>query len=150
MIESISAEMMWLIVGMLFFIFEMFIPGFIIGFFGLGALVSSLTTLLGVTKSLPSQILVFAVISTMTLFLFHKVIKGRMGVKDKEVTYLNIEIGKIVPVTELIEPGETGGKVRYQGAEWSAESGDILAPGDSARVIGCNNLTLIVEGQKNA
>lgn len=145
MIESISAETIWLIVGILFFVLEMFIPGFIIGFFGLGALVSSLTTLLGITKSLSSQILVFALISTISLFIFHRFIKGRIGIRDKEVTYLNIEIGKIVPVTEFIDPDHGGGKVRYQGAEWSAESRDKLAPGDSAKVVGCNNLTLIVE-----
>ena len=45
----------------------------------------------------------------------------------------------------MIEPGEVGGKVRYQGALWSAQADERIPPGESVRIKGCDNLTLIVE-----
>ncbi len=146
MFETISPITIWLIVGILFIVFEMFIPGLIIGFFGLGAILTCLTTWLKITESFPSQMLVFLSTSLAFLFLFHRVLKKlKKPVQKGETTDFNIQIGKIVPVTEFINPDEGGGKVRYQGALWSASSTDKIAPGETAKVIGCENLTLIVE-----
>ena len=57
----------------------------------------------------------------------------------------NVEIGKIVPVIEYIQPGEVGGKVRYQGSNWKAAASEPIAPGESVKIVGCDNITLIVE-----
>ena len=90
--------------------------------------------------------LVFLVTSLGFLLLFHKVWKRiRKPVIKGETTDFNIQIGKIVPVLEFIDPEEGGGKVRYQGAIWSATSNEKIAPGESVRVTGCENLTLLVE-----
>lgn len=146
MIESISPITLWLVIGIIFIIVEMFLPGFIIGFFGLGAIVTCLVTWIGVTKGFTSQMLVFFATSVVSLVLFHKVWKKIKKPIDKgETTNFNIEIGKIVPVTEFIDPLEAGGKVKYQGAIWSATSNTTIPPGESVKVVGCNNLTLIVE-----
>lgn len=142
---EITPTAIWLIVGLIFIIVEMFLPGFIIGFFGIGAVITCLTTFLGLTKGFTSQMILFSLSSIVLLILFHKVWKKRLKPDRKETTNFNIEIGKIVPVTEFIDPKEGGGKVKYQGALWSATSSDPIPPGDSARVVGCNNLTLIVE-----
>ena len=92
-------------------------PGLVIFFFGLGALVTALTTSLSITVSLNSQLVVFIITSTLALLLFRKLIKkkfmGRSEMPDSD--NYNIEIGKIVSVIELIEPSEVGGKVRYLG-----------------------------------
>lgn len=146
MIESISPITLWLVVGIIFIIVEMFLPGFIIGFFGLGAIVTCLLTWIGVTKEFTGQMLVFFVTSVLSLFLFHKVWRRfKKPIEKEETTNFNIEIGKIVSVTEFIDPAEAGGKVKYQGAIWNATSDTTIPPGESVRVIGCNNLTLIVE-----
>ncbi len=146
MFESISPVTIWLIVGILFAVFEMIIPGLIIGFFGLGALITCFTTWIGLTSGFTSQMLVFLITSLGCLILFHKVLRKFLKPKKSgETTNFNIQIGKIVPVTEFIDPDEGGGKVRYQGAIWSATSTEKIAPGESVKVIGCENLTLIVE-----
>ena len=146
MFESISPVTIWLIVGILLALAEMIIPGLIIGFFSLGAIVTTLMTLVGLTKGFPSQMILFLVTSLVFLILFHKVWKKRIKPKaDREVTNFNIQLGKIVPVIEFIDPQEGVGKVRYQGALWNASAKHKIAPGDSARVIGCENLTLLVE-----
>lgn len=145
MINSISPITLWLIVGIIFIVVELFLPGFIIGFFGLGAIVTCLTTVTGLTKGFTLQMIVFISISIISLILFHKVFKRKNCTDEKVTTDFNIQIGKIVTVIEFIDPDEGCGKVRYQGAIWNASSKDKIAPGESARVIGCDNLTLIVE-----
>ncbi len=146
MVEAISPATLWLIIGIVFMIMEMFLPGFVIGFFGIGAVITCLTSLIGLTPNFTSQMITFSVLSVLLLILFHKVIKKKIIKKDSDdTTNFNIQIGKIVPVTEFIDPEEGLGKVRYQGALWSARSEDKIAPGENARVVGCDNLTLIVE-----
>ncbi|MGL1891588.1 MAG: NfeD family protein [Spirochaetaceae bacterium] len=148
MIESISPVTLWLIVGIVFIILEMFLPGFIIGFFGIGAIITCLTTLIGITPNFTSQMITFFIVSVVLLLLFQKVLKRKLfGIKE-ETTNFNIQIGKIVPVTEFIDPTEGTGKVKYQGAIWSASSEDKIAPGEKARLVGCDNLTLIVKKGK--
>lgn len=144
----LNMQIIWGISGVVLLILEIFIPGIYISFFGIGALITSLTTLLHLTKSLEMQITVFVISSVLMLAVFHLYIK-KLFLKEnavkKNITYINLELGKIVPVIELIEPGEMGGKVKYQGTVWQARSADKIAPGETAKIIGCDNLTLIVE-----
>ncbi|MBN2546682.1 MAG: NfeD family protein [Spirochaetes bacterium] len=146
--EIINLEVIWLILGVVLLISEIFIPGLVISFFSAGALITALLTWLGITKSLQMQLLVFSVSSVVMLTVFHLFIKKYLikENKNKKNTFnINLELGKIVPVVELIEPDGVSGKVRYQGTIWSARSNEKTAPGETVRIIGCDNLTLIVE-----
>lgn len=146
MLESISPVTIWLIVGIVLALAEMIIPGLIIGFFSLGAIVTTLTTVAGLTRRFPSQMIVFLCTSIVFLVLFHKVWKIKIKSKNESnTTDFSIQLGKIIPVIEFIEPENGSGKVRYQGALWNATSNENIAPGESVRVTGCNNLTLTVE-----
>ena len=146
MLESISPVTIWLIVGIALALAEMIIPGLIIGFFSLGAIVTTLTTLVGLTGGFPSQMIVFLCTSIVFLVLFHKIWKKKIKPQNEsDTTNFNIQLGKIVPVVEFIDPEAGGGKVRYQGALWNATSSEKIAPGESVRVSGCENLTLTVE-----
>ncbi len=149
--EMFNMEIIWLVFGVVLMISEIFIPGIMISFFGLGALITALLTWLNITKSLQIQLLVFSVSSVVMLLFFHLYLKNLLikDIKNKKETFnLNLELGKIVPVIELIQPDEIGGKVRYQGTNWLARSADTIAPGETAKLIGCDNLTLIVEKVK--
>lgn len=145
---GISSELVWLFVGIVMLASEIFIPGIIIGFFGLGALLTALFTLIGLTDSFLLQAICFLVTSILSLLLlrrlFVKTFAGKTGNED-DVIKLNLDIGRIVPVIELIDPNEVGGKVKYHGVVWSAKAKTRIAPGDNARIIGCDNLVLIVE-----
>jgi inner membrane protein len=146
-IETVSPEIIWAIFGVILFVLEFLIPGVVISFFGLGALITALTTYLNITSTLDLQLIVFIFSSILILVLFRKYLKkilyGSSAPLNDDI--YNIEIGKIVPVIELIEPNEIGGKVRYLGAPWSAECSERVGPGESVRIIGFNNLTLIVQ-----
>ncbi|MBB6480107.1 NfeD family protein [Spirochaeta isovalerica] len=146
MLDSISPTTVWLIVGIALALAEMALPGLIIGFFSLGAIITTLTTWAGLTNSFAVQMIVFLATSIVFLTFFHSIWKKRIKPGTKgDTTDFNLQLGKIVPVTEFIDPGEGVGKVRYQGALWNARSETKIAPGESARIKGCDNLTLIVE-----
>ncbi|MCI0470492.1 MAG: NfeD family protein, partial [Candidatus Aminicenantes bacterium] len=122
-ILSMPAEIAWAIGGLILIFLELFIPGLVIAFFGVGALVTALTTWLGISPSLPLQLLVFIICSIVLLVLLRKYMKRIFYGETKagaEIPNFTVEIGKIVPVIEFIQPGEVGGKVRYQGSNWSA------------------------------
>jgi len=147
LVETVSPEIIWAIFGVVLFILEFLVPGVVISFFGLGALITALTTYLNITSSLNLQLIVFIFSSTLALVLFRKYLKKILYGNSTPLNddMYNIEIGKIVPVIEMIQPNEVGGKVRYQGTPWSAQSAESIGPGESVKIIGFNNLTLIVQ-----
>lgn len=150
-LSTIAPEVVWAILGIVFVFCEFFIPGLVIAFFGVGALITALTTWIGLSPNLPIQLLVFIVSSIALLGLLRKYLKRTFLGQSKgaaDLMNFNVEIGKIVPVIEFIQPGEVGGKVRYQGAPWSARALEPAAPGESVRITGCENLTLLVEKVK--
>lgn len=142
-------DMIWAITGIVLIFIEFFIPGLVIIFFGAGALVTALFTyVIGNPFSLPLQLLTFTITSILSLALLRKYMKkiftGKMESENGSENF-NIEIGRIVPVVEYIQHGEIGGKVKYQGTIWSAESEKSIPPGESVEIIGSKNLTLIVK-----
>jgi membrane protein implicated in regulation of membrane protease activity len=141
-------EIIWLIVGIIFVFSEFFIPGVVIAFFGIGGIITAGTTWVGLTPNLSSQLLVFTLSSLLLLFTLRRTLKpiflGKTRISTGNKNF-NIEIGKLVGVVELIEPNELGGKVRYQGAPWSAKATEQIVPGETVKIIGCTNLTLLVE-----
>jgi membrane protein implicated in regulation of membrane protease activity len=147
-LTSIPAEIVWAIVGIVLIFFEFFIPGLVIAFFGVGALFTAFTTWLGISPTLELQLLVFIISSVLLLILLRRIVKrtflGRAKGEDTERDF-NIDIGKIVPVIEFIQPGEVGGKVKYQGSNWPAKASEPIPPGESVKIIGRENITLIVE-----
>jgi len=145
---NFPGELSWLLAGIILIFIEFFIPGVIIVFFGAGAITVALTTWIHLTPTLPWQILVFSISSVLYLLFLRRYLKrifiGKERVEGEDVNYV-IEVGKIVSVSEYIQPGEIGGKVRYQGTFWAARSDAICTPGESVRIKGYDNLTLIVE-----
>jgi len=144
-----GSDLIWAISGVVLIFIEFFIPGLVIIFFGIGALVTALFSfLIGNSFTLPIQLFTFTIISILSLLLlrkyFKKVFKGTLE-SDDDGTNFNIEIGKVVPVIEFIHPGEVGGKVRYQGTIWNAQSANPIAPGESVKITGGKNITLFVE-----
>src|SRR5687767_15344795 len=53
----------WTVLGVILIVAEVFTPGFVLLWFGIGALAAALAGLIGIT-SLPLQFLIFALVST--------------------------------------------------------------------------------------
>jgi membrane protein implicated in regulation of membrane protease activity len=145
---NLSSEIIWTLLGIVLIFSEFFIPNLVISFFGGGALMTALTTWLNITPSLPLQLLIF-ICSSLFLLLFlrkylQRIFLGKLEDKNESKEF-NVEIGKVVPVVETVKPGETGGKVKYQGTIWQARSSHRIEAGENAIIRGAENITLIVE-----
>ena len=139
---------LWTLGGILLIFVELFYPHFVLAFFGGGALVTALTTALGLTPGLAAQLAVFIVSSLLLLFLLRRYLKKTLtgNMKDIDDAQLfDLEIGKIVLVVDEINPEKGHGKVKYHGTHWDAMAGEFIAAGESVRVSGRKNLTLLVE-----
>lgn len=149
---NLSAEIIWTLLGIILVFSEFFIPNLVISFFGGGALITALTTWTGLTPGLTHQLLVFICSSLFLLLFLRKYLKriflGKLEDKDEGKEF-KVETGKVVPVIETINPGEIGGKVKYQGTLWQAQSSQRIEAGGNAIIKGAENLTLIVEKPKS-
>ena len=145
---AFSVEFLWTLIGILFVFVELVYPHLVLAFFGAGALLTALCTVLGITRSLASQLIVFMVSSLLLLFLLRRYLKKTLTgtLKDRNDSQMfDLEIGKIVTVVGEIDPEKGKGKVKYHGTLWDAEADGYIAAGESARIVGMNNLTLRVE-----
>lgn len=145
---TFSAEFLWAIAGLILIFLEFMMPGLVIAFFGIGALVTALFTLLGITNSLALQFVVFIVSSLLSLILlrryFTRIFRGQLA-GDNDALEFNLDVGKIVPVIEPIVPGKSGGKVKYQGSLWPASADEPIEAGEDVKIKSRDNLTIIVE-----
>ena len=145
---AFTIEFLWTLAGILLIFVELIYPHFVLAFFGGGALVTALTTALGLTTGLSAQLAVFIVSSLLLLFLLRRYLKKILtgNMKDIDDAQLfDLEVGKIVLVVDEIDPEKGHGKVKYHGTHWDAMASEFIAEGESVRVTGRSNLTLQVE-----
>lgn len=143
-IEILS--LVWFIIGIVLLLSELVLPGFVIFFFGVGALITSIIVFLTGIDSVPIQILIFLSSSLLCLaFLrkyFSKLFKGKIDNKDD----LKDEfIGKKCIVINEIKPNSLKGKVEFNGSIWEADSEFYIDRGTTVEITERNNLTLKVK-----
>lgn len=141
-----SSVFWWALVGIGLMICEFAVPGLILFFFGLGALVTALLAWI-FPMSLTLELAVFTVASLVSLFGLRRLLKpifsGRATAVRGDAPSEGMA-GEEAMVVEAIGPGEPG-RVTLHGTAWKAESADELEPGDSVVVAGQKSLTLIVK-----
>ncbi len=135
----------WAAVGLLFMGAEFFLPGFVIFFFGLGALVTALLSWIipGLHTNITLQILAWLASSGLSLYFlrryFSKIFRGNLLPSDE-----NEYAGSTAVVVEEITP-DSPGRVRFQGTTWKAISYDeSFAPGETVEILKEENLTFVV------
>jgi len=72
MFSTDSSELLWFVVGLVFMLAELALPGFVIIFFGIGAWVTAVCVALGIVDSFNGQLAIFLISSILTLVLFRK------------------------------------------------------------------------------
>jgi membrane protein implicated in regulation of membrane protease activity len=141
--------LLWFLIGIVLMLLEFVIPGFVIIFFGIGAVITAILTWLGILQSSNLQIVIFIVSSLGTLIIFRN--KGKkyfMGgsTKAKEEGKLSDEIiGEKAIVAEEINPDNLTGKVELHGTMWNASSDSVIPKGIAVKIVGRKDLTLIVK-----
>ena len=112
----------WLILALFFMVLEAFTVGFLVFWFGVGAIFALVTSLL--TSNAIIQCTVFIVSSTLLLFATKPLVK-KLTKNDKEVkTNVYSVINKRGKVIVDIDPDDSTGQVKIAGDVWSAKSSD--------------------------
>lgn len=136
----------WLIIGIIAVIIEIFDPAFFFLALGVGAIVTSLLSLTPLIRdSLFGQLIIFAVLSFATFLLMKKLGKKVLADSGEETNVYALK-GKTGVVTQKIY-SQARGRVKIGGEEWSAvcEDDSELEVDSRVVVLGIDGNKLIVK-----
>lgn len=141
-------EVLWFLVGLGLLIIELFGLSLIVGFFGLGAWVASLSVLL-FDPGFSGQLWIFIVSSVVLLVVLRKFMKNQFFdgklTGEVEASELSDEfIGQKVLVEKSIAKNKPG-KVLFKGSLWTALSDEEIPQGEMAQVTAINSTQLTVK-----
>lgn len=137
----------WMLVGLAMLTVEILIPGGIIMvFFGVSALLVGTLVAVGLGGPLWFQILLFAVLSIVSLLTLRGPILRRMEATPAAVDPIDSLVGAQALLLEEIAPGAEG-KVELRGSAWTAyNQGDrVLQSGEKCFVAKVESLMLFVQ-----
>lgn len=132
---------LWIIAGLAMVVLEMVVPGLIIIWFGIGAIVAGLVALL--VPNPYAQYAVFVVVSG-ALVVFSQRIARRISKPEPEPVGANRMSGAVGTVIADITPPKAG-RVKVGGDEWLADSPVPIAAGAQVRVVTVSGTRLVVE-----
>lgn len=133
----------WLIIAGLFFIGEIATVGFLIFWFGVGALVAMLVSFF--TSNVIIQTSVFVISSAILLFATKPFVKKFIDIKSTNTNAFSI-IGKKALVRKEINSNSVG-QIKINGEIWSAESenNEIIPEGSEVEIVKINGVKAIVK-----
>ena len=132
---KLSPSLIWFLLGVIFLIAELLIPGIILIFFTAGCWIAGLTVWL-TDIEFSIQILIFTVSSLVLLFSLRKYsIKTFKGTTrdDLDDRYADSKIGKTAIVTKAISP-RMPGEIKVMGSFWRAISDISIEEGQSVLI----------------
>ena len=138
---------LWLVLGLVLLAAEMVLPGgLFLLFFGLGAIVVGLLSMVGLITLPWLEWMLFALSSLALLVLFRAKLLLIFG--GAQLNQVDSYIGEFAMVTEAMDPGSIG-RVELRGAAWKAQNGGSasLAIGARVRVQKVDGLTVIVSSE---
>ncbi|MBI5214766.1 MAG: NfeD family protein [Ignavibacteriae bacterium] len=145
----LTSALFWFLLGIFFLLVEIYNYGFIFFFFGIGAFIVAMITWIGIIDSLTVQILMFLIISLVSLVFFRNTLsdtfKGKIFGKLKPGQSFDDIKGEKAIVLSKIEPNKLDGKVEYHGTVWYAQSDEILEKGHVVEIVERVDLTLKVK-----
>jgi membrane protein implicated in regulation of membrane protease activity len=149
MIEWLSNSMVWFILGIVLMAAELIVPGFIVFFFGIGALVTAGLSYFGIVENFALQMVIFLASSIISLFIFRKKFsssfKGGVSHVMKPGESLDsIKGAKAVVVADIKADG-VHGRVEFNGTIWEADADEFIKKGEVVEIIERNNLRIKVK-----
>jgi membrane protein implicated in regulation of membrane protease activity len=141
-------ELVWFIVGLVLFLLELVVPGFVIFFFGFGAWVTALACLM-FHPGTNFQIVIFAVTSVLSLLALRRIIQKKFfyGKNEDSESVEDEFTGKDAIALTDFGPGKKG-KVEFKGTNWTAECESTVREGQEVTIIKKSSFNLIVEPKK--
>ncbi len=142
MLLGINIKLVWLAVAVIFGIGEMFTAGLTLIWFSFGALATMFLTTY--VESIPMQVLIFGVSSSIMLFIATKVI-----VKKDESYVSNTNIDALIGKYAIVEKDVSNvvyGIVNLEGEKWTAvsEKEETYKKGEKVKVVRIDGVKLVV------
>jgi membrane protein implicated in regulation of membrane protease activity len=144
----INPALYWLIIGVMLFFLELAVPGFILFFFAVGALLTALAAWL-FPLSLAWQLALFIATSLIALFALRNIIQTRLHAptskeeeEDKDVMLAAAGEKGVVSST-IVPPAE--GRIKYAGTTWRATADEKIEEGEIIAVVIQKGLVIHVE-----
>ena len=143
---------LWALLSSIFLVFEIFIPGMILGCLAVGALGGSIGAALGysiegqmIAASI-SSILAFAIVRPLFLKWFNKNDGTKIGIEAL--------VGRSAVVTKPVDSSTQLGRCKIDGDDWrmkvnNTENNNDIKIGDSVEIIDVDSTTLIVKIKSN-
>jgi inner membrane protein len=149
MSNFINTPLFWFLLGILFMVIELSHFGFVFFFFGIGAIITALLSLTGISHSIEVNTIIFLVISLLSLALLRRkmsnVFKGKISSKADAGKATGEIIGEKALSTVKIVPNSINGRVEFHGTIWNAQSDEVIEKGKVVEITGRTNLTLTVK-----
>jgi len=142
--ELLDPALLWFIAGVVLILLEFVGPGVVIGFFGVGAILTAVTTWLGLTPGIGSQCLVFSISSAALLLGVRRFVKpwfqgsSELDGEDPDDDFTGRE------ALALTDFQDGDGQVEIKGANWKARAKAPIAKGDVVIIERLEDLTLHV------
>lgn len=136
----------WTIIGIIFFILEIFIPSFVVFNFGIGGLFAALAAAIGL--NIEWQVLTFSVFTLTSFFLVRPSLKKWAYKRSHDVKTNNEAfINKVGVVVETIDQLKNSGRIKIDGDVWMARSidGKAIETDVIVRVVHIDSIVLEVE-----
>jgi membrane protein implicated in regulation of membrane protease activity len=140
--DWLKPQFLWFLAGLIMLILELLMPGLIIFFFGIGALVVAAICFFA-NISLNMQMSIFLAVSILLLLSLRQWIKKAFVGHLHSNGLLSEFTGEKAVVTKQIDP-VAGGRVDLHGISWNAQAEELIPEGTIVEVIGKNNITLTV------
>jgi membrane protein implicated in regulation of membrane protease activity len=138
----------WLIIGVMLFFLELALPGFILFFFAVGALVTAMVAWL-TPISIAWQLGLFIVASLGTLLALRDIIQRNLFAtasaeqeEDKD-EILAVPGDKCVVSMTIPPPAE--GRIKYSGTFWRATADELIEEGEIVSVVRQDGIVIHVE-----
>lgn len=139
----------WLIIAGLFFIGEIITVGFLVFWFGVGAIIAMIVSFF--TSNIIIQTTVFVISSAILLLITKPFVKKFVDVKTTNTNAFSI-IGKKALVIKEINSVHSSGQIKINGEVWSAETenDEIIPEGSEVEIIHIKGVKAIVKPIKVA
>ncbi len=138
----------WLILGVALLLLELMVPGLVVVFLGVAALLVALLLYMGIVSTWTgalSSFFILAIVLVLTLRHFF----ARYASSDSKTGSLDEDadaFGMVVEVLKASNDNGNRGRIMFRGTTWEAESfGGPLKEGGKARLLKRESLLWIVE-----
>ena len=133
----------WLIISGIFFVAEIITTGFLIFWFGIGALAAMIVSLF--CDIIFVQALVFVIVSVILMIFTRPLVEKIISIRDTIPTNVYKIKNKEGYVIEDLNNIDYSGKVKVYGELWSAISDVPLSKGTKVKILDVDGVKLKVE-----